>query len=904
MLIIILLLALIYPVLVDATVLSDAAAKLAVGQWAQVPMSNVAITGQYPAWDDGTDNPQLGGVVPGPAYDGSQPAWDATSRKLILQQAEHGRSGNPGFCPYGNTTSPGGPYGWPIYPHGCWKPTWFYDDATDHWDIGRSGQTLTGVYPHYPNGDPVTAAHAYGHISWDAVNRVMYVRPYSFNATGNTIEFFRYCATSTPSYCASQAGDWAQIASLTLSSGYGTGQQTGWHHTLNNGTLLYFDAAGAGGGCGALFGYSPVAGPIAGAGWRTIHNGSGCRFPTASPTLVNATRSTLKDLVIFGGNNLKWYSINGSGTITDLVNSPCHFHSTNGAGGAEDGFSTVAEDANTGDIYFVGCTANGQLWKLNPSGTGTWTLIDADLGTSGKICAVRSNNCAVVVSATSISTYGVIGYWKFSSAGGIHGEYWIYKPSAGSGDIVAPTVSITAPTAGASVSGPLVTVTASASDNIGVAGVQFKVDGTNVGAEDISAPYSIAWNSTTVTDGTHLITAVARDAAGNTTTSTTVNVTVSNGGGGGGNFATRCKQPGVRRCVDFNNSSWVADYATTPNRNYGSSPGAWGVAARPTIDAAMDASGGTGALRFQIAQGHAGGEYGQWMAQFSTDYSVLYGENQSFWYQFRVRMDQAYISNFHSHKIAAVTTGNDGKFNNYSSCEATGITLQRVDKREFVEMYQSCIQTAWHGPYWGFTDTASIPGDAEWQDARSSPFCLYSQTSGGSFRPYPPPAGNCFVFWPNEWMTFTVHVTLGPLRETCIDAENPYSGFSSRPCELSYTGVTGSGASYGAAYTPSLIQLYIAREGQPREAVIAHTIAVNAKEDYAGGANPGAIEKIGAIYFLPYNCASCEGDPYYQATAPANVWYDDLIISDNDPGDPGSTPPVVNAPSQIRVTRR
>ena len=58
--------------------------------------------------------------------------------------------------------------------------------------------------------------------------------------------------------------------------------------------------------------------------------------------------------------------------------------------------------------------------------------------------------------------------------------------------------------------------------------MQFKVDGTNVGAEDTTAPYSISWNTTTAGNGSHGLTAVARDAAGNTTTSTIVTVTVSN----------------------------------------------------------------------------------------------------------------------------------------------------------------------------------------------------------------------------------------------------------------------------------------------------------------------------------------------------------------------------------------
>ena len=104
----------------------------------------------------------------------------------------------------------------------------------------------------------------------------------------------------------------------------------------------------------------------------------------------------------------------------------------------------------------------------------------------------------------------------------------------GGGDTTAPTASITAPASGASVSGTTVTVSATAGDNVGVVGVQFKLDGANLGAEDTTAPYSITWNTTTATNGSHTLTAVARDAAGNTTTSAPVTVTVANGGGGTG----------------------------------------------------------------------------------------------------------------------------------------------------------------------------------------------------------------------------------------------------------------------------------------------------------------------------------------------------------------------------------
>ena len=87
---------------------------------------------------------------------------------------------------------------------------------------------------------------------------------------------------------------------------------------------------------------------------------------------------------------------------------------------------------------------------------------------------------------------------------------------------------MTAPTAGSVVSGN-VTVSATATDNVGVAGVQFLLDGASLGAEDTTAPYSMTWDTTSVSNGVHTLQARARDAAGNSaTSSSSVTVTVSN----------------------------------------------------------------------------------------------------------------------------------------------------------------------------------------------------------------------------------------------------------------------------------------------------------------------------------------------------------------------------------------
>ena len=94
-------------------------------------------------------------------------------------------------------------------------------------------------------------------------------------------------------------------------------------------------------------------------------------------------------------------------------------------------------------------------------------------------------------------------------------------------DLIKPTVSITTPINNSTIKSS-VSIVAEASDNVGVVGVQFKLDGDNLGNEDVSAPYSGTWNTTSASNGAHTLTAIARDAAGNTTTSAQIKVIVSN----------------------------------------------------------------------------------------------------------------------------------------------------------------------------------------------------------------------------------------------------------------------------------------------------------------------------------------------------------------------------------------
>jgi len=115
-------------------------------------------------------------------------------------------------------------------------------------------------------------------------------------------------------------------------------------------------------------------------------------------------------------------------------------------------------------------------------------------------------------------------------------------------DTTPPTISMTAPAQGAMLAGS-VTVSATATDDVGVAGVQFLLDGAPLGTERTAAPYSMSWNTATASNGAHTLSATARDAAGNTAQPIApVNVTVSN---------TTQTGPGLVAAFGFNENAGV-----------------------------------------------------------------------------------------------------------------------------------------------------------------------------------------------------------------------------------------------------------------------------------------------------------------------------------------------------------
>jgi poly(hydroxyalkanoate) depolymerase family esterase len=168
-------------------------------------------------------------------------------------------------------------------------------------------------------------------------------------------------------------------------------------------------------------------------------------------------------------------------------------------------------DTVGGFPHMVYKTASGQTrvetWTITGMGHGT----PVDPGTGETQCGTAG---AYILDVNLCSSYYIARFFGLDNLDGI-----------------APTATLTAPANGAAVSGN-VPIAANASDNIGVDRVEFLLDGALLGS-DTSAPYAFSWNSSTASNGAHVLQARAVDLAGNVGSSAQVNVTVSGGTGGG-----------------------------------------------------------------------------------------------------------------------------------------------------------------------------------------------------------------------------------------------------------------------------------------------------------------------------------------------------------------------------------
>ena len=199
---------------------------------------------------------------------------------------------------------------------------------------------------------------------------------------------------------------------------------------------------------------------------------------------------------------------------------------------------------NLNTIAAAATAANVPVWITTTQPRSTFTLAE--------------RNSLIAIKDWVISTYGTkaLDFWSDSanSDGTINDLYNGSSTAAGGGgihqddlghqaffnkvtastivstllvDTNPPIVSITSPASSSTIYGT-VTVTASSSDDRGVSGVQFQVDGTNYGSAATSSPYTISFNTSAKTDGLHTLSAISTDINGNLATSTSINVIIDN----------------------------------------------------------------------------------------------------------------------------------------------------------------------------------------------------------------------------------------------------------------------------------------------------------------------------------------------------------------------------------------
>ena len=311
-------------------------------------------------------------------------------------------------------------------------------------------------------------------------------------------------------------------------------------------------------------------------------------------------------------------------------------------------------------------------------------------------------------------------------------------------------------------------------------------------------------------------------------------------------FTARCQQPGVIKCVGFDGAAEIAG-------TWGNNKGILSGAATPALDTSVKASGAS-SLKFTIPSNSGADTSGSFFTNFSTDLLTQFGENSEFFIQWRQRFSPEFLSTSYTNgngwKQVIISAGdepgctasNSSSGLCHSSCTALETVVQNTFHRGFAQMYNSCTGSTSHRAFDAFEQPFGA-FDFKLQNARPTPFCLYSQGQTNP-RTFFPPAGNCFGYFPNEWMTFQIRIKTGPR----VNDE----------------------------WVQSFVTLWIARENQPSQAAIAwgpyNLTAGSASENL----------KFGKIWLLPYNTNKSST----QTHPTGFTWYDELIISRTQIADP------------------
>jgi hypothetical protein len=311
-------------------------------------------------------------------------------------------------------------------------------------------------------------------------------------------------------------------------------------------------------------------------------------------------------------------------------------------------------------------------------------------------------------------------------------------------------------------------------------------------------------------------------------------------------FANRCAAPGVVRCWGFDSAADLAPDSRGPKvfaSNNGQGP------VQASLDTTQKASGAS-SLKFNLPSNSGSDWGGSWHSNFKDDFSVQFGQGETFFIQYRARFDPGLLRQFRTidgsprgWKTHILGEGSQAGMPETYSCTELEIVYQQDSRNTpssiigskygFMGMYHSC----------GNFNTY------EWNDGTQ----IRLQQQGPPFCYYPnDPSGGCLYYVPNEWMTFKVRVDIG----TWNTASSRIRWYAAR------------------AGRPSVLVMDTA-SGKPGGIVLHNT------PGSGSGTNPGA--KYGKIWLIPYHT-----NKIHRGNAPTAMWFGELIVSRQDIADPGA----------------
>lgn len=311
------------------------------------------------------------------------------------------------------------------------------------------------------------------------------------------------------------------------------------------------------------------------------------------------------------------------------------------------------------------------------------------------------------------------------------------------------------------------------------------------------------------------LSSIASDSDGNTAGSTLVSTDSTDSARAAlQDFQSRCASPGVFVCEGFDDPS---NFVPGRFPNTGLYPGS-----DNTIEIVQDTTikaSGRGSLKFPIKANDGTGSTvrdDNWLLNFGK----TFGENSTFYVQFRYRVDTAYVTTNWEDPANGASSPKIADFAYHnSSCGQTEITTNNRGGTAMPMMYTSC----------GARGFFVNPGTTTWNDS-SPPYQWQNGYYNCAYPSIPSGPGGCFRMSANAWMTFYYRIQLGTWGQP-----------------------------------NSHITAWIASEGQPLQTYI----------DVANMTMKADMPGYDAIWFNVYMTS-------FSATArnpAANAWLDEVIVS-------------------------